>query len=934
MNNAPAFTSSGVTTGTENAVYTYNITTSDADGDVRTITAPTKPAWLSITDNGNGTATLSGTPLHANTGSNSVTIRVNDGTVNTDQSFTITVADVNNAPAFTSSGVTTGTENSAYTYSITTSDADGDARTITAPTKPSWLSITDNGNGTATLTGTPLNANTGANNVTIRVNDGTVNTDQSFTITVVDVNNAPTFTSSGVTTGTENAVYSYSITTSDADGNARTITAPTKPAWLSITDNGNGTASLTGTPLNANTGVNNVTIRVNDGTVTTDQSFTITVTDVNNAPAFTSSGVATGTENVVYTYNITTSDADGNARTITAPTKPAWLSITDNGNGTASLTGTPLNANTGVNNVTIRVNDGTVTTDQSFTITVANVNNAPAFTSSGVTTGTENVVYTYNIATSDGDGDARTFTAPTKPAWLSITDNGNGTATLSGTPLNANTGANNVTIRVNDGTVNTDQSFTITVADVNNSPTFTSSGVTAAIKNAPYTYNITVSDGDGNALTVTAPTKPAWLSFTDNGDGTATLSGTPLIGDLGANSVVLRVNDGTVDVDQSFTVTVMNSNTAPSFTSSGVTTGTENVAYSYSITTTDIDGNSLVITAPTKPAWLSITDNGDGTATLSGTPANANVGANNVVLRVGDGLVDVDQSFTITIADVNNAPAFTSSGVTTGTENVVYTYNITTSDADGNARTITAPTKPAWLSITDNGNGTATLTGTPLHANTGANNVTIRVNDGTVNTDQSFTITVTDVNNTPAFTSSGVTTGTENALYTYNITTSDGDGDTRTITAPTKPSWLSITDNGNGTATLTGTPVNANTGVNNVTIRVNDGTATTDQSFTITVTDVNNAPAFTSSGVTTGTENVVYTYNITTSDADGNFRTITAPTTPAWLSFTDNGNGTATLSGTPLNGNTGANSVTVRVNDGTVNTDQSFTITVADVNNA
>jgi autotransporter-associated beta strand protein len=708
------------------------------------------------------TGVLTYTPAANANGSATVTVRIRDngGTTNSGvdssaaQTFAITVSSVNDASTFTSSGVTTGTENAVYTYSITTSDVDGNARTITAPTKPAWLTITDNGDGTATLTGTPLHANTGANSVTIRVNDGTVNTDQTFTITVADVNNASAFTSSGVTTGTENSAYTYNITTSDADGDSRTITAPTKPTWLTLTDNGNGTATLTGTPLHANTGVNNVTIRVNDGTVNTDQTFTITVADVNNASAFTSSGVTTGTENAVYTYNITTSDADGDARTITAPTKPAWLSITDNGNGTATLTGTPLNANTGANSVVLRVNDGTVNTDQSFTITVADVNNAPAFTSSGVTTGTENAVYTYNITTSDADGDARTITAPTKPTWLTITDNGNGTASLSGTPLNANTGANSVTIRVNDGTVNTDQSFTITVADVNNASAFTSSGVTTGTENVAYTYNITTSDADGDARTITAPTKPAWLSITDNGNGTATLSGTPLHANTGANSVVLRINDGTVTTDQSFTITVADVNNASAFTSSGVTTGTENVAYTYNITTSDADGDARTITAPTKPAWLSITDNGNGTATLTGTPLNANAGANSVTIRVNDGTVNTDQSFTITVTDVNNAPAFTSSGVTTGTENVAYTYNITTSDADGDARTITAPTKPAWLSITDNGNGTATLTGTPLHANAGANSVTIRVNDGTVNTDQSFTITVADVNNAPAFTSS------------------------------------------------------------------------------------------------------------------------------------------------------------------------------------
>ena len=51
---------------------------------------------------------------------------------------TITVANSNDAPLFTSSASTAATEDSAYAYSITTSDVDvGDTLTTTASTLPS-----------------------------------------------------------------------------------------------------------------------------------------------------------------------------------------------------------------------------------------------------------------------------------------------------------------------------------------------------------------------------------------------------------------------------------------------------------------------------------------------------------------------------------------------------------------------------------------------------------------------------------------------------------------------------------------------------------------------------------------------------------------------------------------------------------------------------
>ena len=57
-----------------------------------------------------------------------------------------------------------------------------------------------------------------------------------------------------------------------------------------------------------------------------------------------------------------------------------------------------------------------------------------SFTSTPDTTATVGTLYTYNIIATDADGDALSFTGTTLPNWLSITENGNNTATLSGTP--------------------------------------------------------------------------------------------------------------------------------------------------------------------------------------------------------------------------------------------------------------------------------------------------------------------------------------------------------------------------------------------------------------------------------------------------------------------------------------------------------------------
>jgi putative Ig domain-containing protein len=333
----------------------------------------------------------------------------------------------------------------------------------------------------------------------------------------VHAQNPPTFTSPAETAATQDAVYTYNITTEDIDGEDIDVTAPTTPDWLDFTPGaaGSGTGVLTGTPGNDDvTGDNSVLLTVSDGGESTDQSFTIIVANVNDAPTFTSPAETAATQDAVYTYNISTEDIDGDDIDVTAPTTPDWLDFTPGaaGSGTGVLTGTPDNDDvTGDNSVLLTVSDGPASTNQSFTIIVANVNDAPTFTSVPITSATQDVPYTYTAVAEDIDeDDVLTYSAFVLPGWLDFDE---GTQVLSGTPADANVGDHNVTLRVNDGTVNVDQIFTIVVANVNDAPTFTSVPVTSATQDVPYTYTAVAEDIDEDALEYTAPVLPTWLAF-------------------------------------------------------------------------------------------------------------------------------------------------------------------------------------------------------------------------------------------------------------------------------------------------------------------------------------------------------------------------------------------------------------------------------------
>src|SRR5690606_14523663 len=195
------------------------------------------------------------------------------------------------------------------------------------------------------------------------------------------------------------------------------------------------------------------------------------------------------------------------------------------------------------------------------------------------------------------------------------------------------------------------------------SPFFTSAPVTEGVVDTPYSYDVVAEDpNEGDTLTLTAVTVPAWLAFTDNGDGTGTLAGTPTADDVGAHDVVLEASDAAGNTSrQAFTIEVSApepEDLPPEFTSAPTTDAEVGTAYPYAVAVSDRDGDAVTITAFSIPAWLTLTDNGDGTATLSGTPAAGDVGEHDIVLEVADEAGSAaEQTFTITVEEAASPPA-------------------------------------------------------------------------------------------------------------------------------------------------------------------------------------------------------------------------------------------------------------------------------------
>jgi hypothetical protein len=179
----------------------------------------------------------------------------------------------------------------------------------------------------------------------------------------------------------------------------------------------------------------------------------------------------------------------------------------------------------------------------------------------------------------------------------------------------------------------------------NSAPVITSSDTDTAAAGTLFTYTLTASDADGDAITFRASLLPAWLTFNST---SGELSGTPARADAGDYEVTLAASDGVNSTPLFLNLSVVVVNAAPTITSIANNNGVVGASYSYTLTATDVDGDMLVKSAvSTLPSWASFDAT---TGTISGTPdAEGDVA---VELSVSDGVLSTNQEFTLVITSV------------------------------------------------------------------------------------------------------------------------------------------------------------------------------------------------------------------------------------------------------------------------------------------
>ena len=235
----------------------------------------------------------------------------------------------------------------------------------------------------------------------------------------------------------------------------------------------------------------------------------------------------------------------------------------------------------------------------------------PSFASAASTTFTTGVAGSFTIATAGSPAATIAKTAGSLPTGVTLVDQGDGTAKLSGTPAKSaapplGESGYPITLKASNSEGNATQSFTLTVENPGVAPSFTSAASTTFTTGVAGSFTVTTGGEPAPALSREGAL-PAGLAFTDNGDGTATIAGTPAksaappAGESGY-PLTLKAASGAGNATQSFTLTVENPGVAPSFTSAASTAFTTGVAGSLTIATAGSPAATIAKTAgPCRP---------------------------------------------------------------------------------------------------------------------------------------------------------------------------------------------------------------------------------------------------------------------------------------------------------------------------------------------
>ena len=791
-------------TGTANESHSFKVPSIE---DAVLEAAETFTVGMSVSNAPSGiTATDTGTGTINNDDSATVTIDDANAAEGDDLTFTVTLSEavqggLTVTPDFTDVSAVEGTDYDENTTALTFTGTKGETQTFivstteetnveAAETFTVGLTVSNAPTGTtvtATDTGTGTINNDDSSTVTIEDADADEGDDITFTVTLSEavqggLTVTPSYTN-GTTASGDYTANTTALTFTGTKGETQTFTvSTTEDAVLESDETFTVGMSVSGVPAGS-------TVTATDtgtGTINDDDSAAVTINDAN------------ADEGGSMTFTVTLSEAVQGGLTVTPSYTNGTTASGDYTANTTALTFTGTKEETKTFTVSTK-EDAVLESDETFTVGLA-VSDAPTGTTVTATdtgTGTINdddrAAVTINDADAD-EGDDITFTVT-----LSAAVQGGLTVTPDFTDGTADEGPDykeNTAALTFSGTKGETQTFTVSTTE------------DAVVEGAEtFTVGLTASDA------------PAGTTVTDTDTGTGTINN-----DDGA---VVTVNDASADEGGSITFTVTlgaavqgGLTVTPDFTdvtavegtdydenTTALTfSGTKGETKSFTVSTTEDavvehpETFTVGLTASDAPAGTTVTDTDTGTGTINNDDGAA-VTVNDAKADEGDSM-----TFTVTLSEavqggLTVTPDFTDVTAVEGTDYDENTAALSFSGTKGETKSFSVSTTEdavveypetftVGLSVSKAPKGiTSSDTGTGTIDND--DSATVSVSDGSATESNAITFTVSlsaavqgGLTVTPGYTN-GTAASSDYTANTTALTFSGTKGETKSFSVST-----------------------------------------------------------------------------------------------------------------------------------------------------
>jgi VCBS repeat-containing protein len=656
-----------------------------------------------------GAVTLVGSPNFEQQANYSFTVVATDAAGNAlEQTVTLHINNVNEAPAISSATTATVAENgtgAAYTTVATDPDANTTLAYTIAGADAALFNI-DASTGVVTFKTAPnfeAPADAGANNVydiTVTASDGGLSATQAVAISVTNVNEAPTVANQiaakvFVAGGSSNTYQVPANTFADVDAGT-TLTYSAKladgsalPAWLKFDASTRTFSEDKTVSTSMPAGALTVRVTASDGALTAYDDFVLTsvtapvVQSFSVSDSITSNGTSLGKSGEALSFVVTLSEAVTTTGTLTAHFSVngqdvVATSAAVTGASTITFTGAVPATGDGTSiSLSSLTSTSAITGDVSHQALVASTvtyagytvdNTAPAVTSTTISM-PENS--TAAVALTATDAGAVTWALGTGNDTALFGLSNGSLSLLAAKNYEADPHAYTVNVIATDAAGNVkNQAVTVNLTNVNEEPSISSGTAATFSENGTgAAYTTVATDPDANTtLTYTIAGADAAL-FNISSTGVVTFKAAPNFeapADAGANNVydiTVNTTDGALSASKAVAITVTNVNEAPTISSAATATFAENgTGTAYTTVATDPDaGTTLTYSlAGADAAKFSISNT--GVVTFNTAPnfeAPTDAGANNVydiVVNTTDGALTASQAVAITVTNVNEAP--------------------------------------------------------------------------------------------------------------------------------------------------------------------------------------------------------------------------------------------------------------------------------------